>query len=173
MALSSFKTMVQVGDVIDISDKRTKEKKDGRISLTVDINSPEKMLLIRLMIADPENWMFENKGKVTEIRDITFSATPKRKGGFFYNVYANVVMEKTTEKPTKKSEIVLPGSLRKKPSEPKLFTPPTLTSESIPVPAENPAKPSDYGIALDGFLDALHDEDLSGVKSCEEDLPFN
>ena len=169
--------VVNVGDVVDMTEKRVKEQKDGSHTLTLDIRSEALTRTIRLSVNDPENWMYENRGKIVEITRVEKSVFRMRSGGYFECDLVNVTMEKTDEKPNLVSLLVqdhVPPKKERKPTDIKM---PVLAPEKAPTPVEKPKPKKDsekpFGIGLDSFLDALHDEDLSGVKATDEELPFN
>lgn len=168
---------VEVGDVVDMTEKRVKELNDGSHTVTLDIRSESLSQTIRLYVNDPENWMYETRGKIVEITRVERSIFRMRNGGFFNTDLVKVTMEKTDEKPNLVSLLVqdhVPPKKERKPADVKM---PALAPEKAPKPVEKPKPKKDsekpFGIGLDSFLDALHDEDLSGVKATDEELPFN
>ena len=169
--------VVCVGDVVDMTEKRVKEQKDGSHTLTLDIRSENLVQCIRLSVNDPENWMFENKGKIVEITRVERHSYPMRNGKYLQTDIVNVTMEKTTEEPNLVSLLVNNHSPQKKTAKPVEMEMPALKPENVPKAAEKPKPKEDtaksFGIGLNSFLDALHDEDLSGVKATDEELPFN
>ena len=171
-----YSAVICVGDVIDMTDKRIKEKKSGAMTLTLDIRSEDLSKTVRLSVQDPDNWMYENKGKVVAITRVENTAYPS-KGRYVSTDLVNVILEKTTEPANKKSLLVDNYRRQKKPVTPVNVEMPALTPEKVPEPVKKPKPKKNsekpFGIGLDSFLDALHDEDLSGVKATDEELPFN
>lgn len=168
--------VICVGDVIDMHDKRVKEHKGGVHTLTLDIRSEDLTKTLRLSVDDPENWMYENKGKVVAITRVERVSYPS-KGRFVDTDLINVTLEKTNEPANKVSMLVQNVKPQRKPTKPISMEMPALAPEKAPKPVEKPKPKKDsekpFGIGLDSFLDALHDEDLSGVKATDEELPFN
>lgn len=168
---------VEVGDVIDMTEKRVLELKDGSHTVTLDIRSENLAQTIRLYVNDPENWMYETRGKIVRITRVERSAFKMRSGGFFNADLVKVDMVKTTEEPTIVSLLVQNHMPQKKERKPVNVEMPALAPEKVPEPVEKPKPKKNsekpFGIGLDSFLDALHDEDLSGVKATDEELPFN
>lgn len=190
-------TYVAVGEVIDMHEKRISQpRKTNRrkFTLTLDVRSARETNTVRLLVENAEEMMHELKGKVKAITFVT-KKTSKVGGKWYATVLVGVVLERTDEQPTLVSHIKETDREHQpkhagdedfdeelyKPEPKKVLAVPEVdhtVQENTVSEAEKQKAREDIAtklnLGLGSFLDALHgDEDLSGVKATDDELPFN
>ena len=179
--------VIRPGDVINIIDKQIKEKKDGTHTIHFDVLAPGRVQYIRLMVVNAEEMLNEKVVRVKEIAYAMQKGVPLRGTGGKYSKsnIVGVVLERWdgVTKPNLVGELKSfdrwkyenQDKLKKPESKP--IEKPSYASEKVPktapIPSAKKITAETAGFGLDSFLDALHDDDLSGVKECDEELPFN
>ena len=179
--------VIRPGDVIQIIDKQIKEKKDGTHTMHFDVLAPGRVQYIRLMVVNAEEMLNEKVVRVKEIAYAMQKGVPLRGTGGKYSKsnIVGVVLERWdgVTKPNLIGELKnfdrwkYENQDKLKKPESKPIEKPSYASEKVPktapIPSARKITAETAGFGLDSFLDALHDEDLSGVKATDEELPFN
>ena len=178
--------VIRPGDVIQIIDKQIKEKKDGTHTMHFDVLAPGRVQYIRVMVENAEQMLNEKLVRVKYIAYAMQKGVPLRGTGGKYsksNIVGVVLERAEGVKPNLIGELKnfdrwkYENQDKLKKPEAKPIEKPSYASEKVPktapIPSAKKITGQTTGFGLDSFLDALHDEDLSGVRECEDELPFN
>lgn len=178
------KVLIKAGDIVQIVDRKIEQRKDGKHTMHFDILSPGGVQYVRVIVENAEEMLNEHYVRIKEIVWVMQKGIYIQGHAYSRTNHTGVILERTNSRTPD-----LIGRLRsfeqwkkehpeqvKKP-EAKPIEKPSYASEKVPktapIPSAKKITGQTTGFGLDSFLDALHDEDLSGVRECEDELPFN